>query len=492
MKILKIKPVYKILVIALLFFVSYLGFHAYFKPLASLVGSDSEMKFMAYLSLFCGLFLIFEGFNLSLFYKIIVALILGLIMSLSGLFPAADLVEMRPVGSVIFMNCLTMVLVPLVFSSILTGVTSLGDINRLERIGFRTIAYYVTTTAIAISIGLFLANMVNPGAGLKQETRDKMMQQYQTAAQSKVDQAKKNQKTAFQTLQSIFPKNALTVASQAKPDMLSIIFVAIICGLALLKIDSKYSQPVIQFFTGITEMTVRIIVMVMRLAPYGVFALITSTIAQTQDIDFLLALIPFSLTVIAGLLIHMFGMNTLSLKFLSKFDIRTFFKHSKEVMITAFSTQSSGATMPVTLSTCEKKLGLRNEVASFVVPLGATVNMDGTALFQGVSAIFLANIYGIHLGLADQLTIVAMAVLASIGTAAVPGVGVVILTMILVSVGIPPQGILFILPVNNLLDMFRTVVNVVGDMGCTVYINSCEDRADAESGNDPEAVLSRA
>ena len=490
MKIQTMPTAYKLILIAILGLLSYITFLGAFESMALSVGSDSQFYFIGYLSMFGALFIAFEGFGLSLFLKILLALVLGLFVSLSGFFPAGELVAIRPIGSVIFMNCLTMTLVPLVFSSILTGVTNLGDISRLENIGLRTMLYYVATTAVAITIGLVLANVVNPGSNLDEATRAKMTSQFESVAKSKVTQAKSNQKTAFQTLQSVFPKNALETASKAKPDMLSIIFVAIICGLALLKIENKYSDPVIKFFSGITEMTVGIIIMVMKLAPYGVFALIASSIAQTQNIDFLIALIPFSLVTVVGLLLHMLGTNFVSLKYLSKVDPKEFFSKIKEVAITAFSTQSSGATMPVTLKTVEKEMGVKNEVASFVIPLGATINMDGTALFQGVSTIFLANIYGIDLGLSAQLTVVAMAVLASVGTAAVPGVGVVILTMILVSVGIPPEGILFILPVNNLLDMCRTVVNVVGDMACSVYINSRDEKVSEIS--DKEAIMNRA
>lgn len=210
--------------------------------------------------------------------------------------------------------------------------------------------------------------------------------------------------------------------------------------------------------------------------PYGVFALIAATIADTGNTEFLRALVPFCGLVLLGLGIHGFGMNSASLMFLSKRNVGEFFRKAKAVAVTAFSTSSSGATMPLTLEVAEKEMGVRNEVAGFVIPLGATINMDGTALFQGISAVFLANIYGVDLSLMDQLTVVGMTVMASIGTAAVPGVGIVILTMVLVSVNIPPEGILFILPVNNLLDMFRTVVNVTGDMAASIYIDTYDKR----------------
>ena len=438
---------------------------------ASVFGLDSSFEFVGYLLLFSALYILNEGFGLSLFIKILLALVIGIIIALSGFFDPNDLQAIRPVGSKIFMNCLTMALVPLVFSSILTGVTSLGDINKLNKIGMRTIVYYICTTAIAITIGLTLANTFQPGKNLSPEVRAQFEQTFATSASTKVTQAQDNKQTLFEGLQAIFPKNIFESISKAKPDMLPLIFFAVMCGIALLQLDPKVSEPVIKLFSSITEMTIKIIMMVMRLAPYGVFALIASTVAASQGAGLLLTLIPFSLIVVAALLIHAIGTNSLSLIFLSKKSPAWFFSKVKEVAIMAFSTSSSGATMPVTLKVTKEELHVKSEVAGFVVPLGATINMDGTALFQGVSAIFLANIYGIDLTLMDQLTVVGLAVMASIGTAAVPGVGIVILTMILVAVGIPAEGILFILPVNNLLDMCRTTTNVMGDMTCAVYID---------------------
>ena len=427
-----------------------------------------------YISLFLSLFVIFEGFELELFYKILIALIVGVFVGFTDLYNPADIVAMRPVGSDVFMNLLTMALVPLVFASILTGVTSLSDINKLNRIGTRTILYYITTTAVAITIGLGLANVMQPGQGLDPSIRAQFENSLKGDAEGKVKQAESNKQTLFQTLTKIVPKNIVSTVSGPKPDMLALIFFAILSGLALLRVPADKAKPVIDFFNGITEMTIQLVIMAMRIAPYGVFAIIASTIARTQSTELILALIPFSICVLLGLILHAFGTNSFSLFFLSGRNPLEAFAKMKEVAITAFSTSSSGATMPFTLKTAEKDLGVSKDVASFVVPLGATINMDGTALFQGVSALFLANIYGIDLTIGAQLTVIGMAVMASIGTAAVPGVGIVILTMILVSVGIPPEGILFILPVNNILDMCRTVVNVMGDMTCSVYIDSRE------------------
>ena len=440
--------------------------------ICSVFGMQTDYQIVGYISLFLALYILNEGFGFHLFTKILMALVLGVLVASSGLFNSADLEVIRPVGSTIFMNCLTMALVPLVFSSIVTGVTNLGDISRLQQIGMRTIFYYITTTIIAISIGLTLANIFQPGKNLAPEVKVQFEQTFQTTAQSKVIAAEKNKQTLFEGLQAIFPSNIVQSISEPKPNMLQLIFFAIICGVALLQMDKKISAPVISLFSGITEMTVKIVLIVMRLAPYGVFALITSTVAATDGAGLLLTLIPFSIIVLVALLIHGVGTNSLSLMLLSKKSPLWFFSKVKEVAITAFSTSSSGATMPLTLKVVENDLQVKNEVAGFVVPLGATINMDGTALFQGVAAIFLANIYGIELTLLDQLSVIGLAVMASIGTAAVPGVGIVILTMILVSIGVPAEGILFILPVNNLLDMCRTTTNVMGDMTCAVYIDT--------------------
>lgn len=439
---------------------------------SSVFGMKSDYQIIGYLSLFLSLYILNEGFGFQLFTKILMALVIGILVAWSGFFNSTDLEVIRPVGSKIFMNCLTMALIPLVFSSIVTGVTNLGDINKLQRIGTRTIIYYIATTIIAITIGLGLANILQPGKNLDPEVKAQFEQIFQSPAQSEVLTAQNNKQTLFEGLQAIFPSNIFQTISEPNPNMLQLIFFAVICGVALLQIDKKMAAPVISLFSGITDMTVKIVIMVMRLAPYGVFALITSTVAGAEGAGLLLTLVPFSLIVVAALLIHAIGTNCISLIFLSKKSPIWFFSKVKEVAITAFSTSSSGATMPLTLKVVENDLKVKKEVAGFVIPLGATINMDGTALFQGIAAIFLANIYGIDLTIMDQLTVLGLAVMASIGTAAVPGVGIVILTMILVSIGIPVEGILFILPINNLLDMFRTTTNVMGDMTCAVYIDS--------------------
>lgn len=434
-------------------------------------------------ALFLSLFILFEGFGFKLITKIFLAIGFALGVSLFSLktdyFPVEDLIQIKPVGSVIFMNCLTMALVPLVFSSILVGVTNLKDMAKLKRIGIKTFIYYMVTTAIAISIGLSLANMMKPGSDISPEIKERFTQSYASVAKQKVSDAEQTNQTAFDTFLSIFPQNIMESVSFKKPQMLQLIFFAIICGIALLQIESQWSNPVIRFFEGVMEMTIRIVSMIMRIAPYGVFSLITATVAQTKSIELLTTLIPFSFCVILGLLIHGLGVNYLLLKYLARVNPLHFFQSMKEVALTAFSTSSSGATIPVTLTETKTKMDVDNEIASFVIPLGATVNMDGTALFLGTSVIFLSFIYNIPLGMTDQLIVVIMAVLASIGTAAVPGVSIVLMTMILVTVNIPAEAILFILPVNNLLDMCRTTVNVIGDAACSVYVDRSEKRKKA-------------
>ena len=468
MNILKKAPTLLKLILTTLFF---FGFYE---------GLHSPHQWAGYISLFVGLGILFEGFGFSLLIKILIALALGITLSVlslkQGLFSPSDLVSIKPVGSVIFMNLLTMALVPLVFSSILTGITNLGDLTKLNRIGTKTIAYYIITTAVAISIGLGVANLMQPGQNLDSQIKTTFQQKYSGTAENTVQKAQQNKRGLFSTLQDIVPKNILQSISLSRPHMLQLIFFAVICGIALLQISNNKAAPVISFFEGITDMTVQIVVMIMRIAPYGVFSLIVATIAQTESLELIYSLVPFSICVLIGLFLHVIIVTGLSVSVLSKRNYLEFIRSIREVLITAFSTASSGGTMPFTLKTTQNELGVKKEVASFVIPLGATINMDGTALYQGVSALFLANIYGITLTFPDQLTVIALAVLASIGTAAVPGVGIVILTMILVSVGIPAEGILFLMPVNNLLDMFRTAVNVTGDMACSIFVDHQESK----------------
>ena len=443
-----------------------------------------------YVTLFVGLIGIFQAFPLSLFWKIMIALGLGISFALSGLFPDADLIAIRPIGSKIFLNFLTMALVPLVFASIVTGVTSLGDISRLNRIGFRTMFYYLFTTAVSITIGLTLANVIAPGKNLTPEVRETFESSFKASASTKLQSAQQSKKTTFETIQGLVPKNIFSTISDPKPEMLALIFFAIVSGLALLKMDPATAEPVINVLKGITDMSIQIVIMAMTIAPYGVFAIIASTVAENQSIELLYTLIPFSLTVLLGLFTHAILTNGFSLMFLSKRPVVETMLKMREVLVTAFSTSSSGGTMPFTMKTTEQELGVSKPVSGFVIPLGATINMDGTALFQGVSAIFLANIYGIPLTLFDQVSIVGLAVVASIGTAAVPGVGIVILTLILVAVRIPPEGILFIRPVNNILDMARTAVNVMGDMTCAIYIDAVEKQRE-ESTTSPSTAATQ-
>lgn len=435
------------------------------------LGAFSYLPSVAYITLFLGLFVAFEAFGFSLFIKILLALVLGGGFAASGLISSEQFDAMKPIGSQVFLNLLTIALVPLVFSSILTGVTQLADMSRLQRIGLRAIAYFICTTIVAVTIGLVVANIAEPGKGISEETKGIFEQQ---VSQGGDEYQTDRSVTLLDVLKNLVPKNILMTVSQSRPDMLAIILFAVFCGLALLRIDSGKAAPVIAFFEGVNEMTIQIINMVMRVAPYGVFTIIGATLSQSAGFEVIFALLPFSLVVLSALFIHALVVNSISLRYLSQ---RPFFESlamAKEVLLTAFSTASSGATMPFTMSVVEEKFKVKKEVSSFVISLGATINMDGTSLFQGVAAIFLANLYGIDLSMMDQVTIVVMAVLASIGTAAVPGVGIVMLMMILSNAGVPSEGILFILPVNHILDMFRTAVNVLGDMCCALYINKVE------------------
>lgn len=433
-----------------------------------------QVAALGYTLLFLGLIVIFETLGLSLFYKILIALALGIILAATQAINGDQFMAMKPIGSKIFLNLLTLALVPLVFSSILTGVTHLADLTKLRRIGTKAILYFLTTTVVAVTIGLTVANIFQPGEGISDEARALFEKQ---ASSKQMELQTDQQVSLYEVIQNIIPTNILSAVSQSRPDMLAIIMFAMLCGIALLNIDQEKAEVVVRFFDGVTEMTIQIVNMVMRVAPYGVFAIIGATLAQSEGFDILYALLPFSFVVLLALFLHAAVVSTVSLKVMSQRPIIKTIMTFREVLITAFSTASSGATMPFTMKVVERDLKVKKEVSSFVISLGATINMDGTSLFQGVSAIFLANMYGIDLSMVDQITVVVMAVLASIGTAAVPGVGIVMLMMILSTAGIPSEGILFILPVNHILDMFRTAVNVCGDMCCALYINKVEGEA---------------
>jgi len=420
--------------------------------------------------------------KLELHWKIIIGLLLGL---LYGIFAASQGLTsftsewISPFGN-IFLNLLKLIAVPLVLSSLITGVASLSDTKKLSRIGSKTITIYVVTTAVAVTIGLISVNILQPGDTVPEDMKIKLQETYQTAASGRMEAAAEvKNRSLLQPLVDMVPDNVFSSASNNR-NMLQVVFVAIIVGIALIQIPKNKGRPVLDFFEGINELVIKLVDNIMLVAPIGVFALIADTITSVAGdnlnniLELLSALGYYMLAVIIGLILQMAITYTAVLKLFSKMDLKTFYQGIAPAQLLAFSTSSSGATLPVTMERCEDELGVSEEVSSFVLPLGATINMDGTALYQAVAAVFIAQTLGMDLTLGSQLTIVFTAVLASIGTAAVPGAGIIMLIIILEAVGVPSAGIALILGVDRILDMMRTVTNVTGDASVAVAVHSSE------------------
>ena len=420
---------------------------------------------------------------MQLHWKIIIGLVLGTIYGIASAINGwSDFTSdfISPFGT-IFLNLLKLIAVPLVVSSLITGVASLSDTKKLSRSGWKTIALYISTTAVAVSIGLILVNVLEPGSYIPESYQESLSSEYIDKATNKQELANSIQdnRGPLQPLVDMVPSNIFSAASN-NSNMLQIVFISIIFGIALIGIDRKFSQPVLAFLEGINQMIIKLVEMIMYFAPYGVFALIAKTISSVSgDISqigsILSALLFYMGVVILGLFVHMGITYITILKVFTNMDLKHFFKSMAPVQLLAFSTSSSGATLPVTMKRCEKDLGVSEEISSFVLPLGATINMDGTALYQGVAAVFIAQAIGMDLTFANQFTIVATAVLASIGTAAVPGAGIIMLVIILESINVPSEGIALILGVDRILDMIRTATNVTGDATIACAMDSLEN-----------------
>ncbi|HSQ76155.1 MAG TPA: dicarboxylate/amino acid:cation symporter, partial [Bacteroidota bacterium] len=363
----------------------------------------------------------------------------------------------KPIG-IIFIRLLMFVAIPLVISSLIVGASSLGDLRKVGRIGAKTLFFYLVTIVSAITIGLFLVNSIQPGTRLGDEARERLMVTFQPNVQQKIEQDLELDLTDM--LVRIVSTNPFE--SMAKGDMLQIVFFALMIGVSLTAIPQHKAAPVIGFFDGFSELMIKMVDIIMKVAPYGVFAMIAATVGEF-GFEILQTLGWYVVTLLLGLILHQFVTLGILVRVFGGLNPVRFFRAMKEVMLIGFSSSSSAATLPVNMETCEQKLGVPKQITSFVLPLGATVNMDGTSMYQGVATVFIAQVYGLDLSLAAQLTILLTAVLASIGTAPVPGVGIVMMIIVLRSVNVPEEGIALILGVDRILDMCRTVVNVSGD-----------------------------
>ena len=375
-------------------------------------------------------------------------------------------------GGKIFITLLKMLVVPLVFVSLVCGAASLGDTGSVGRLGGKTIGLYLLTTAIAVSMAMLIALTTDPGLGGESANQA----QAATAFEPKTAPSVKD------TFINVVPGNP--IAAMADGKMLQVILFALLFGLALSRAGTS-GQKLRAFFVDLNEVMMRLITMIIVLTPIGVFCLMTQ-LGATLGLAEIAKVAMYFATIVIALLAHAALVYPLLLKSLTGLSPLAFLAKMREPLLVAFSTSSSGATLPVTLRTVEHKLGVPNNVASFAVPLGATINMDGTAIMQGVATIFIAQFYGIDLGLTALLTVVLTATLASIGTAAVPGVGLITLTLVLDQVGLPVEGIALIIGVDRLLDMLRTAVNVTGDATVATIVASSEHQLDREVFNTPE------
>lgn len=409
--------------------------------------------------------------KLALHWKILIGMVLGILFGLgmTTLDGGAKFVSdwINPFGT-IFVKLLKLIAVPLIIASLVKGISDLKDISKFKNIGLRTIGIYMITTVVAISIGLFLVNIVQPGNGVSEDTIAKLTDTYANSGgvQSKIAEASKQKSSGpLQFLVDMVPDNAIKAFSENK-SMLQVIFFTIFLGISMLLIGEKAAKPLKDFFDSLNEVVLKMVDLIMLFAPYAVFALLANVVVSSNDPDLLIALLKYAFTVVGGLLLLVvFYMVLVSI--FTKKNPFWFLQQLSPAQLLAFSTSSSAATLPVTMERVEEHIGVDKEVSSFVLPVGATINMDGTSLYQAIAAVFISQALGFDLSFVDQLMIILTALLASIGSAAVPGAGMVMLVIVLESVNFPAEklaiGLALIFAVDRPLDMCRTVINVTGD-----------------------------
>ena len=374
----------------------------------------------------------------------------------------------KPFGT-IFINLLKLIAVPLILASLIKGISDLKDISKLSKMGGRTIGLYILTTVIAVSIGLVIVNIIKPGSFISEQTRTELVSSYTADANSKIEAANKQIEVGpLQSLIDIVPDN-IVKASADNGNMLQVIFFAVIFGIAMILLPEDKSKPVKDFFDSFNEIILKMIDIIMLFSPIGVFALLAAIVAESPSLDLFKALGMYGLTVIIGLILVM-SFYLFLVKVFAKKSPKFFINGISPAQLLAFSTSSSAATLPVTMERTVDNLGVDDEVASFVLPIGATINMDGTSLYQAVAAVFIAQSFGMDLSLATQLGIIVTATLASIGSAAVPGAGMVMLVIVLAQAGIPEAGLALIFAIDRPLDMCRTTVNVTGDAAVSMIV----------------------
>ena len=410
--------------------------------------------------------------KLALHWKILIGMATGLISGIVAHAYGQDqfvINWIKPFGT-IFINSLQLIAIPLIVGSLIKGVSDLKDIAKLSSMGGRTMAIYLATTVVAISIGLLVVNVVKPGHSISEATRTALTDNYKVNAAEKIAMAESTgSKGPLQPLIDLVPRNIIGAATD-NANMLQVIVFSILFGVGMILIEPAAAKPVKDFFDGLNEVILKLIDLIMLASPFGVFALLAALVAESQGSDVLVALAWYSMCVIAGLAFMTFVFYPALVMVFAGKSYTYFFRGIMPAQFLAFSTSSSAATLPVTMERVEEHLGVDREVTSFVLPMGATINMDGTSLYQAVAAVFIAQAYGINLDFSAQLTIVVTATLASIGSAAVPGAGMVMLVIVLKAIHVQPEGLALIFAVDRILDMCRTTVNVTGDAAVAVLV----------------------
>jgi len=416
--------------------------------------------------------------KLALHWKILLGMVLGVLLGFiaASIDGGKEIVQdwVKPFGT-IFINSLKLIAVPLILGSLIKGVSDLKDISKLSKMGGKTILIYILTTVVAVSIGLLLVNTIKPGNSISEKTRTELVGNYTESTQKYKDEAASQKDSGpLQALVDLVPQNIIGAAGENK-NMLQVIFFAIFFGVGLILIPEDKSKPVKDFFDGFNEVILKMIDLIMLAAPYGVLALLAALVVESPSTDLFKALGWYAMTVIIGLLL-MIGFYIFLVFIFTGKKPNVFLNGISPAQLLAFSTSSSAATLPVTMERVHEHLGVDEEVSSFVLPIGATINMDGTSLYQAVAAVFIAQAFGMDLSFGVQLGIVATATLASIGSAAVPGAGMVMLVIVLAQAGIPEAGLALIFAIDRPLDMCRTVVNVTGDATVSMLIAKSEGK----------------
>jgi len=410
--------------------------------------------------------------KLALHWRILLGMVLGVLVGvlMTTIDGGKEIIQdwIKPFGK-IFINVLKMIAIPLILAALIKGVSDLKDISKLSKMGGRTIGIYIVTTVIAVSIGLLLVNIIKPGNSITETTRTEMVENYGGNTTKYKDEAKSQKESGpLQALEDLVPQNIFAAATSNR-NMLQVIFFAVFFGIGLILIPEEKGETVKKFFDGFNEVILKMVDLIMLAAPYGVFALLAALVVESPSIDLFKALAWYALTVVLGLMV-MIGIYNLIVLLYTKKKPKFFMNGISPAQLLAFSTSSSAATLPVTMERVTEHLGVEEEVSSFVLPIGATINMDGTSLYQAVAAVFIAQAFGMDLTFGTQLGIIATATLASIGSAAVPGAGMVMLVGVLGYAGIPEAGLALIFAIDRPLDMCRTTVNVTGDAAVSMIV----------------------